>query len=245
MKFIKPLNLYKPSGDKAYVNLNTIITNHNWAHYELFFKKDDLHLHYITSINFKNKTTKNELRSHTFNSNLNETTQFIKILKRHGLLLKYNLVTTKLINLHRSFFENLNAYFSTFYKDYLGFYIYSQNNEDFFNFNFLLTFIASILNPCIQLKVVKLPKFIQKKFKKKYDFKIKHIPTPLRKRYVFKRIVIYSGFTNHKSLKDRVYLTLVETFLNPETNLLHKERLNFYKYVMKAFRFGKLNFQTL
>lgn len=169
----------------------------------------------------------------------------MNILKRHGLEYKYNLLMIELSLLHRSFFETLNIYFNDLYRNYLGFHLYSQNNQEFFNLDFLLAYVSLILNPCIQLKVVRLPKFLQKKYKKKYDFKIKHVAQHLRKRYVYKRIVIYSGFVNHKRLLERVYTALTETFLNPDQNPLHKERFNFYKHALKMYRFSKLNFQTL
>eukprot|EP01015_Nassula_variabilis_P025271 TRINITY_DN490_c0_g1_i2.p1 TRINITY_DN490_c0_g1~~TRINITY_DN490_c0_g1_i2.p1 ORF type:complete len:109 (+),score=1.25 TRINITY_DN490_c0_g1_i2:81-407(+) len=94
-------------------------------------------------------------------------TQFMKILKRHGLMVKYDLLMRSMLVMHRHFFENLNIYFNESYRNYLGFHLYAQTNQEFFNFDFLLMYVSNILNPCIQLKVVKLPKFLQKKKKKK------------------------------------------------------------------------------
>jgi len=243
MKYISPQHFY--------LNRNEILTNYSvykniqWADNELFFRKNDIYFFYMEELEFQSKLRSTRLRSFTMNRHLAESTQFMKILKRHGKLLKYNLLMVDLSLLHRDFFENLNIYFNTFYKNYMGFHLYAQNNQEFFNLDYLLTYVSLILNPCIQLKVVRLPKFLQKKYKKKYDFKIKHVPQHLRRRYVYKRVVVYSGFVNYKKLLDRIYISLTETFLNPDENPLHKERFNFYKHTMKMYRFGKLNFQTL
>jgi hypothetical protein len=194
---------------------------------------------------YRVKPRRVELRSSSFNKHLSEQTQFINILKRHGYDIKYKLLLVDMLLLHRKFFESVNLYFNSTYQNYLGFYFYASNNLEFFDLNFLLCYITSILNPCVQLKVVKFPKFLQKKLKKKYDFKIKHIPVNLRRRYVYKRVIVYSGFVNFKKILDRVYLSLAETFLNPESNPLHKERLNFYKHTLKLYRLGKLNMRSL
>lgn len=245
MKYITPKLFCLYDQNNLKLSAHQISVESCWGDEDLFFKKNDIYFLILDNLEFQLKLRSTQLRSHTFNKNLSETTQFMKILKRHGKLCKYNLLMGKMALLHREFFETLNLYFNSFYKNYLGFHFYSQNNQEFFNLNFLLTYVSIILNPCIQLKVVRLPKFLQKKYKKKYDFKIKHVAYNLRKRYVYKRIVIYSGFVNHKKLLDRVYIALTETFLNPEESPLHKERFNFYRHALKMYRFGKLNFQTL
>lgn len=204
-----------------------------------------MYFFFLSSFEPKVKFKKSELRSYTLNKYLPEQTQFMKILKRHGNIVKYWLLMLEMSGLHRQFFETLNVYFNTIYFNYLGFQLYAQTNLEFFDLDFLLVYITSILNPCIQMKVVRFPKFLQKKLRKRYDFKIKHVPVNLRKRYVYKRIVIYSGFVNYRKLLDRVYTSLIETFLNPDNNPLHKERLNFYKHTLKLYRFGRLNLHAL
>ena len=243
MKCLTPNWVYLNNNNNS--KIHEIISNNRWENEGLFFKKSDMLYVFLAELEFLPKLKSNSFRSTTTNSKLTECTQFMKILKRHGLLVKYHLMICDMLVMHRHFFENLNIYFNVSYKNYLGFHLYSQNNQEFFNLDFLLTYVSNILNPCIQLKVVRLPKFLQKKYKKKYDFKIKHVSSHLRRRYVYKRVIVYSGFFNYKKVLDRVYISLTETFLNPEENPLHKERLNFYRHTMKLYRFGKLNFQTL
>ncbi len=240
---ITPYGLYSCSGEYRSVYFNKF--NDLWDIGSKFFIKHEVYFFFLTKVDFRVKLKHPSLRSHLFNKNLSEQTQFINILKRHGHDITYKLLLVDMLLLHRKFFESVNDYFNTTYTNYLGFYFYAGGNPEFFDFNFLLNYVTAILNPCVQLKVVKFPKFLQKKLKKKYDFKIKHIPVGLRRRYVYKRIIVYSNFVNFKKVLDRVYLSLAETFLNPETNPFHKERLNFYKHTLKLYRLGKLNVRAL
>jgi hypothetical protein len=191
------------------------------------------------------KLKSSRTRSSQSNSGLTEATQFLKILQRHGLKHRYWLKVLQLAAAHRQVFEHNNIYFAERYPNYLGFYLYAQNNKIFLDLGYLLEYVAKLLNPCLQLKVVLLPKFLQKKYRKRYDFKIKHVPVASRQRYVYRRILIYSGFLTHRNLINRVYLSLAESFLNPDFSPLQKERLNFYRHALRLYKLGGLNFKAL
>lgn len=242
---IFPAPLYLSRYSHGENNPYSLLHNRYWSRQPQYFYKLDMYFYTLELLEPEVKLRSSQLRSYTSNKNLLEVTQFMKILKRHGLMVKYWLLIKAMLVMHRHFFESVNTYFNTLYFNYMGFHLYAINNQEFFDLDFLLTYVTSILNPCIQLKVVKLPKFLQKKYRKKYDFKVKHVAVNLRKRYVYKRLVVYSGFVNYRKLLDRVYSSIVETFLSPNTNPLHKERINFYKHSLKLYRFGRLNLHAL
>jgi hypothetical protein len=109
----------------------------------------------------------------------------------------------------------------------------------------LLHFISTAIDPFLQVKVITLPKFLQKRFKKRFDFQIKHVSTLTRTRYVYKRITLNSAYINAKKLYERVYLCLARVFLNPKTNLLHTEKVFFYRYALKMYKLGMINIKSL
>ena len=84
-----------------------------------------------------------------------------------------------------------------------------------------------------------------KKYRKKYDFQIKHVHILNRKRYVFKRILINSNFVNYLKIQYRLYLALINIFLKPDSNLVYNEKINFYKYALKVYKAGLLKLGSL
>lgn len=179
------------------------------------------------------------------NNSLQEINQFLKIFKKNGLFYKYLLYISKMMLMHRKLFDNLDKELNETYKNYFAFYLFSRSNLEFYNFNYLLNFVTVAVDPCIQIKVVTLPKFLQKRFKKKFDFQIKHIDPSLRTRYVYKRIILNSEFLPSKSVSKRVYSCLANIFLNPSNNLVINEKIYFYKYALKVYKIGQLNMQSL
>lgn len=200
---------------------------------------------FLASCENTTKLKKNKLRSYLMNSSLSDTSQFIKILKKNGLFVKYFLEIVKMLKLHRGFFESVNPYLNANSSTYYAFHLFAKNNWHFFNFNFLLHFISIAVDPFLQVKVITLPKFLQKRFKKRYDFQIKHVSTLTRTRYVYKRITLNSAYINAKKLYQRVYLCLVRIFLNPKNNLLHTEKIFFYRYALRMYKLGMINIKSL
>lgn len=200
---------------------------------------------FLNTVSTRVKLKKNKLRSHLMNSNLSDSSQFIKILKKNGMLVRYHLEVIKMLRLHRNFFETVNPYLNANSSTYYAFHLFAKNNWHFFNFNFLLHFITIAVDPFLQVKVITLPKFLQKRFKKRYDFQIKHVSTLTRTRYVYKRITLNSAYVNAKKLYQRVYLCLVRIFLNPRNNLLHTEKIFFYRYALRMYKLGMLNIKSL
>lgn len=202
-------------------------------------------LFFLTNLNKKFKLQRNKYRSTIMNQFLSDTLQFVKIFNKDGLLQTYYLIIVDLLIMHRQFFEKLNIFFDNQYVGYHPFHIFAKTNYNFYKLNFLLNFVALILDPCIQVKVTTLPKFIQKKYRKKYDFQIKHVPVLSRKRYVFKRILINSNFMGYLKIQYRLYLALINIFLKPDSNLVYDEKINFYKYALKIYKSGLLKLSSL
>jgi hypothetical protein len=203
------------------------------------------YLFFLTGLGRKNKLQHNKYRSIIMNKFLSDSLQFIKIFNKDGLLQKYYLLIIDLLIMHRQFFEKLNIFFNVQYQSYHPFHVFAKTNYNFYKLNFLLNFVTIILDPCIQVKVVTLPKFIQKKYRKKYDFQVKHVHILNRKRYVFKRILINSNFMNYLKIQYRLYLALINIFLRPDSNLVYNEKINFYKYALKVYKSGLLKLGSL
>lgn len=203
------------------------------------------YLFFLTNLNKKSKLQTNKYRSIVMNKFFSDSLQFIKIFNKDGLLQKYYLLINNLLIMHRQFFEKLNTFFSIQYQNYHPFHVFAKTNYNFYKLSFLLNFVTTILDPCIQVKVITLPKFIQKKYRKKYDFQIKHVHILNRKRYVFKRILINSNFVNYLKIQYRLYLALINIFLKPDSNLVYNEKINFYKYALKVYKAGLLKLGSL
>jgi hypothetical protein len=222
-----------------------IAITQNLARPSKFESNFSTYLFFLVNLNKKSKLKTNKHRSIVMNKFFSESLQFIKIFNKDGLLQKYYLLINSLLIMHRQFFEKLNIFFNTQYQNYHPFHVFAKTNYNFYKLSFLLNFVTTILDPCIQVKVITLPKFIQKKYRKKYDFQIKHVHILNRKRYVFKRIVLNSNFINYLKIQYRLYLALINIFLKPDSNLVYNEKINFYRYALKVYKAGLLKLGSL
>jgi hypothetical protein len=195
---------------------------------------------FVDFLQRKNKLRRNKKRSYLMNKDLTIANQFIKILTKKGLLYRYQLVISKIVGMHRSYFEIVNPILNETYSQYYIYYMFSKKHIEFFNLNILLDMAARIVDPLLQVKVVTLPKFLQKKYKKRFDFKIKHVNLSVRLRYVLKRIILNSDFLKKRDVQDRLYDCIMGIFLNPQLNLVYEEKLYFYKYALKMYKTNKL-----
>jgi hypothetical protein len=213
--------------------------------YPKFLVEVDSYFYFLDRLEPKIKLRRNKLRSISMNRDLQESTQFLKILKKNGMYHKYYLELLKVLNLHRSFFERVDLDLNSTYSSYYIFHLFSKTNLYFYSFNFLLNYITNIVDPCLQVKVVTLPKFLQKKYRKRFDFQIKHVDSGVRSRYVYKRVVLNSGFVAQNKLFNRIYSCLLTTILSPKTSLVYTEKVFFYKYALKMYKLGLINMRSL
>jgi hypothetical protein len=64
------------------------------------------------------------------------------------------------------------------------------------------------------LKIKKVPKKLQKKFNKKYDYKIVHIHKNKRIRYILKLLYSNINIYKYNHYSDRIYNTLITLLFN-------------------------------
>ena len=195
---------------------------------------------YLDNLEIKNKLKGNKKRSFVMNKNLTTTNQFTKILTKKGLLYKYQLVVSRMLNTHRLYFETIDPFLNENYPQYYIYYMFSKKHIEFFNFNLLFNMAVRVVDPLLQVKVVTFPKFLQKKYKRRFDFKVKHVNVNTRLRYVLKRIILNSDFLKKKNIQDRLYDCVISIFLNPELNLVYAEKLYYYKYALRMYKTNKL-----
>lgn len=205
----------------------------------------DSYFFYIDSMEKTIKLKRNKLRSRTMNAPLSASTQFLKILKKNGLYHRYYLQIVKILLIHRHAFDNVDLNLNELYKNYYTYHLFAKANQQFYNLNFILNFITFSIDPCIQIKVVTPPKFLQKKFKKRFDFQIKHIDSRIRARYVYKRVILNSSYVAHSKMYNRLYSCLASIFLNPRDNLIYSEKIFFYRYALRMHKLGSLKMQEL
>jgi hypothetical protein len=244
MKYLnKELTLpyFKTSRDELY----NILCEGNIAPFTAVLNNTGGYFYFVNLLEKRIKLRRNRLRSKLMNSPLQESTQFLKIFKKNGLYYKYFLIISKMMSMHRQCFERVDLELNSTYPNYFAFYLFARSNLQFYNFNFLLNFVTIAVDPCIQIKVVTFPKFLQKKFKKRFDFQIKHVDMSLRARYVYKRIILNSEFLSGNDVTTRVYSCLANIFLNPSDNLVMKEKFYFYRYALRMYKLGLVNMQAL
>lgn len=213
--------------------------------FKMLLKDFESYYIYMEEIEKTYKLRRNRLRSRIMNKSLSNTMQFIKILQQKGFIQKYYLSIIQLLTQHREIFERVDSDYNAQYNNYYMFYLFSRTNYLFFNLNFILNFVSSLIEPCLQIKVVTLPKFLQKKYKRKFDVAVKHVNPTVRSRYVYKRIILNSSFINERQLYKRLYMCLTTIYLSPGDNLVFLEKINFYKHALKMYKQGSVKLKNV
>lgn len=145
--------------------------------------------------------------------NFSFNNQILNIWTKKGL--KLNLV--KHYNLFLKNFYNLILDGAEQYKNSQNYdYVFELLDTKYYYYKFenLLKDPFNELEYIFDLKIKKLNKKLQKKFKKKYDYKIIHINKEKRTRFVIKLLYSNINLYKHNKYSDRIFFLWVSTIFN-------------------------------
>lgn len=117
-----------------------------------------------------------------------------------------------------------------YYKEFLyNFSLYSNYN----NFNYLLNWVFSWIQPMFAIECSIVSKKYRKKLKRKYLYRIKYIKKFQRKSKTIKWITQYSKTLPNKNFKNQQFLTYLDLLFNYKNSYIYNKKLLVYKKLFK------------
>lgn len=155
------------------------------------------------------------------------------LLIRCGFGLKNSIKIHKVFSLF-FFFLKSKLNFLKNYKYLNEFYYFFQISKNYFNVNYLLSWLSFWVQPIFDAYCLLVSSRFRKKLKKKYIYKIQYLKKSKRNKKVFSWIVKYSNKTSYYSAIDRNLWVLMDLFLNYKNSYLYNRKLMVYTRIFNS-----------
>lgn len=166
-------------------------------------------------------------------STLSLISRFINFLIKKGLKIRYVSTLNKSITRLYFMFFFFNKTLGLDNKYYRDMFLIVPNFLNFYNFQTILFFFNSLLEPFFYMRVKKVEKKYRKKLKKKFTIQPIYVKPKKRSSFVLRSIVNYTNLFSSYSFSERLFLAVFKSFTEQKNSFLYKRKLFMYSKLFK------------
>jgi len=118
-------------------------------------------------------------------------------------------------------------------KYYRDMFLIVPNFLNFYNFQTILIFFNSLLEPFFYMRVKKVEKKYRKKLKKKFTIQPIYVKPNKRNSFVLRSLVNYTNLFSAYSFSERLFLAIFKSLTEQKYSFLYRRKLFMYSKLFK------------
>lgn len=181
----------------------------------------------------KIKYTTSSLLSVKRNYNMSLIDRFLNFLVKKGLKIRYMRVLSESITKLYFLFFFFNKTLANESKYYRDMFLIVPNFLNFYNFQTILLFFNSMLEPFFYMRVKKVEKKYRKKLKKKFTIQPIYVKPNKRNSFVLRSIINYTNLFSSYALSERLFLAIFKSLTEQKYSFLYRRKLFMYSKLFK------------